>query len=104
MAFFGRFFLDRETDIVVELFLENGAMRYVLRTPNHHSGNLITNLAGLCRAAAAVLWLSRRSFRRRLSILGKSSVMGSTSSLITDRSIQNAAAFVNKQFRGGGIG
>ncbi len=50
MAFFGRFYLDREKDIVVELFLENGAMRYVLRTPNHHSGNLITNLAGLCRA------------------------------------------------------
>lgn len=45
---FGRFYLDKEKDIVVELTKEGGTVRYCLRTPNHHSGNLITNLAKLC--------------------------------------------------------
>ena len=49
MAFFGRFYLDKEKDIVVDLYREGDALRYVLRTPNHHTGNLITNLARLCQ-------------------------------------------------------
>ncbi len=49
MERFGQFYLDREKDIVVELFREEETLSYVLRTPNHHSGNLITNLARLCR-------------------------------------------------------
>lgn len=48
MERFGEFYLDKEKDIVVELYREGEALRYVLRTPNHHSGNLITNLARLC--------------------------------------------------------
>lgn len=48
MALFGRFYLDKEKDIIVDLFQENDGLHYVLRTPNHNSGNLITNLAGLC--------------------------------------------------------
>ena len=48
MPLFGRFYLDKEKDIIVDLFREGDALRYVLRTPNHHSGNLITNLARLC--------------------------------------------------------
>lgn len=48
MSFFGRFYLDREKDIVVELFREGDELRYILRTPNHHTGNLITNLSRLC--------------------------------------------------------
>ena len=50
MAYFGHFYLDREKDIIVELYRDGGEMRYVLRTPNHHSGNLITNFAALCGA------------------------------------------------------
>ena len=50
MAYFGHFYLDREKDIIVELFRNGEEMRYVLRTPNHHSGNLITNFAALCGA------------------------------------------------------
>ncbi len=42
------FYLDKEKDIVVELLYEDGQMQYVLRTPNHGTGNLITNLAKLC--------------------------------------------------------
>ena len=48
MKKFGHFYLDREKDIIVELYLEKDELSYVLRTPNHNSGNLITNLAKLC--------------------------------------------------------
>ncbi len=45
---FGTFYLDKEKDLIVDLFLEGGTMHYVLRTPNHGTGNLIRNLAALC--------------------------------------------------------
>ncbi|MCR5664470.1 MAG: adenosine deaminase, partial [Oscillospiraceae bacterium] len=48
MAFFGRFYLDREKDILVDLDREGEELSYVLRTPNHKTGNLIRNLASLC--------------------------------------------------------
>ena len=48
MTFFKRIYLDKEKDIPMDLFLENDALFYVLSTPNHHTGNLITNLARLC--------------------------------------------------------
>ncbi len=48
MIFFQQFFLDREKDIAVDLYLEGERLFYVIRTPNHHTGNLITNLARLC--------------------------------------------------------
>ena len=48
MEAFGRFYLDKEKDLVVDLFREGDELRYVLRTPNHKTGNLITNLASLC--------------------------------------------------------
>ena len=49
MEHFGHFYLDKEKDILVELFREGEDVSYVLRTPNHGTGNLITNLAELCR-------------------------------------------------------
>ncbi len=49
MAAFGRFYLDKEKDVIIELDMTAGVLRYVLRTPNHAKGNLITNLARLCR-------------------------------------------------------
>jgi len=48
MELFGRFYLDKEKDIVVDLYREGETLSYVLRTPNHHTGNLIRNLARLC--------------------------------------------------------
>ena len=45
---FGRFYLDKEKDLVVDLYREGDDVHYVLRTPNHGTGNLITNLAALC--------------------------------------------------------
>ena len=49
MQDFGRFYLDKEKDLIVDLFREGEEISYVLRTPNHSTGNLITNLARLCR-------------------------------------------------------
>ena len=46
---FGHFYLDKEKDIIAELFREGEELYFVLRTPNHGTGNLITNLAVLCR-------------------------------------------------------
>ena len=48
MIYFQRFYLDREKDMAVELYMEGDRLFYVMRTPNHHTGNLITNLARLC--------------------------------------------------------
>lgn len=48
MAYFGKFYLDKEKDIIVTLYLEDSRMSYVLETPNHGTGNLITNLAKVC--------------------------------------------------------
>ncbi|MCR5295344.1 MAG: adenosine deaminase [Lachnospiraceae bacterium] len=48
MEHFGRLYLDKEKDIIVDLYMEGETMRYVLRTPNHGTGNLITNLAAMC--------------------------------------------------------
>ena len=49
MEAFGHFYLDKEKDLVAELTREGEDISYVLRTPNHGTGNLITNLASLCR-------------------------------------------------------
>ena len=48
MVYFQRFYLDREKDLAVDLYMEGERLFYVIRTPNHHTGNLITNLARLC--------------------------------------------------------
>ncbi len=44
-----KFYLDREKDIIVNIYKEKeDEVTYILETPNHNSGNLITNLAKLC--------------------------------------------------------
>ena len=48
MIFFQQFYLDREKDLAVDLYMEGERLDYVIRTPNHRSGNLICNLARLC--------------------------------------------------------
>lgn len=47
LVFFKKFYLDKEKDIVVNLYKSDkpNDLTYILRTPNHNSGNLITNLA-----------------------------------------------------------
>ena len=48
MSDFGKFYLDKEKDIIVELNMTEQKLEYVLRTPNHAKGNLISNLANVC--------------------------------------------------------
>ena len=44
-----KFYLDKEKDIIINIYRENpDEVTYVLETPNHNTGNLITNLAKLC--------------------------------------------------------
>ena len=44
-----KFYLDKEKDIIVNLYKTNeDEITYVLETPNHNTGNLITNLAKIC--------------------------------------------------------
>lgn len=48
MNYFGTFYLDQEKDIIITLYKDQKKLCYVLKTPNHTTGNLITNLASLC--------------------------------------------------------
>ena len=46
---FDKFYLDKEKDIIVNLYkVSEDEIKYVLETPNHNTGNLITNLAKIC--------------------------------------------------------
>lgn len=44
-----QFFLDKEKDICISIYRKNeDELTYIIETPNHKTGNLITNLAKLC--------------------------------------------------------
>ena len=44
-----KFYLDKEKDIIVNIYKTNeDEVSYILETPNHNTGNLITNLAKIC--------------------------------------------------------
>ena len=49
MTYFTCFFLDKEKDIIVNLYKDLDKMFYVLETPNHGTGNLIRNIAKTCK-------------------------------------------------------
>ena len=49
LVYFNKFYLDKEKDIIVNLYKsKNDELTYILETPNHNKGNLITNLAKIC--------------------------------------------------------
>lgn len=48
MKYFNRLYLDKEKDIQLDFYKNKDNYSYILRTPNHKSGNLITNLAKIC--------------------------------------------------------
>lgn len=49
MKFFDKFYLDKEHDIIVNLYEKDDEnLTYIIETPNHKTGNLITNLAKIC--------------------------------------------------------
>ena len=45
MSYFGKFYLDKEKDIVVYLDMDHSVLTYTIFTMNHQSKNLIKNLA-----------------------------------------------------------
>ena len=47
LQYLNEFYLDKEKDVVVELYKTQNEfeIEYIIRTPNHRSGNLIANLA-----------------------------------------------------------
>lgn len=49
MEYFTTFYLDKERDIVVNLYKSDvDELTYIIQTPNHGTGNLISNLAKIC--------------------------------------------------------
>ncbi len=48
MEYIKSFYLDKEKDMIVDLFRAGEDLHYVLKTPHHSTGNLIRNLARLC--------------------------------------------------------
>ncbi len=49
LVYFNKFYLDKEKDIIVNLYKSGkDEITYILETPNHNTGNLITNLAKIC--------------------------------------------------------
>ncbi len=48
MTYFTCLFLDNEKDIIVDLYKDLDKLLFVISTPNHHTGNLIKNLARIC--------------------------------------------------------
>ena len=47
--YINKFYLDNEKDIVVSIYKDNKGIYYVITTPSHHTANLITNLAKVCK-------------------------------------------------------
>lgn len=48
MKYYGRLYLDLEKDIVLKFFKDYDDYYYILNTPNHSTGNLISNVANVC--------------------------------------------------------
>ena len=47
MRYFGKFYLDKEKDIVVTLGMDQSVLSYTIHATNHQSDNLINNLAAI---------------------------------------------------------
>ena len=50
LEYFNKFYIDKEKDIQVHLYKTQNIdeLCFIIRTPNHKTGNLITNLAKIC--------------------------------------------------------
>ena len=47
MSYFGKFYLDKEKDIIVHLDMNGTVLSYTIFVHNHQSDNLIKNLAAI---------------------------------------------------------
>ena len=48
MKYYDSLYLDLEKDVVIDLYIDKDKFYYVLKTPNHKTGNLIRNFATIC--------------------------------------------------------
>ena len=55
MSYFGKFYLDKEKDIVVYLDMHEGALFYTIHANNHKSDNLIKNLSVISNQKTTML-------------------------------------------------
>ena len=49
MKYYDSLYLDLEKDVVINFYIENDKYFYILKTPNHKTGNLIRNFAYICK-------------------------------------------------------
>ncbi len=49
MKYYDTLYLDLEKDVVIDFYIENDKYFYILKTPNHKTGNLIRNFAYICK-------------------------------------------------------
>ena len=54
MAYFGKLYLDKEKDIVVDLYMNDGRLTYCISVNNHRTDNLINNLAAISGTQTSV--------------------------------------------------
>lgn len=54
MSYFGRFYLDKEKDMVVLLDMNEGKLSYMIQAMNHRTDNLINNFAAITNQETAV--------------------------------------------------
>ena len=54
MRYFGKFYLDKEKDIVVTLGMDKTTLSYTIHASNHQSNNLINNLAAISGQSTTV--------------------------------------------------
>ena len=48
-TFVNKLYLDKEKDIIVNIYKDDSSFFYIINTPNHHTGNLISNLAKVAK-------------------------------------------------------
>ena len=48
MKYYDSLYLDLEKDVVIDFYIDKDKFYYVLKTPNHNTGNLIRNFASIC--------------------------------------------------------
>ena len=86
MPIWNSFYLDKEQDIRVNLYrINDDDMYYCIETPNHNTGNLITNLAKVCK------------LETRKNSTGKRTIVGTLSASLN---AENEEVYI---FRLGGI-
>ena len=55
MSYFGKFYLDKDKDIVVELDMNDDKLSFMMYVNNHRRDNVINNLANISHMKTSVI-------------------------------------------------